>query len=71
MPDTLNEQLIKHLADLHSIEEQALLQMKVALRMARDPELAEAFRYHIGETPGAGAARSGDGSRHRRRRPQR
>src|SRR5918999_4596839 len=50
MPDTLDEQLIKHLIDVHSIEEQALQQMKVAPRMAGDPELARAFRAHIAET---------------------
>ena len=50
MPDTLQEQLVKHLTDVHSIEEQALLQMRVAPRMARDPELAQAFRQHIAET---------------------
>jgi ferritin-like metal-binding protein YciE len=50
MPETLEEQLIKHLTDVHSIEEQALLQMRVAPRMARDPELARAFREHIRET---------------------
>jgi ferritin-like metal-binding protein YciE len=50
MPDTLQEQLVKHLTDVHSIEEQALLQMRVAPRMARDPELARAFREHIAET---------------------
>jgi ferritin-like metal-binding protein YciE len=50
MPETLEEQLVKHLTDAHSIEEQALLQMRVAPRMARDPELARAFRQHIGET---------------------
>jgi ferritin-like metal-binding protein YciE len=50
VPDTLQEQLVKHLTDVHSIEEQALLQMRVAPRMARDPELAQAFRQHIGET---------------------
>jgi ferritin-like metal-binding protein YciE len=50
MADTLQEQLTKHLSDVHSIEEQALLQMKVAPRMARDPELARAFREHIVET---------------------
>src|SRR5918992_348442 len=50
MPDTLDEQLIKHLTDVHSIEEQALRQMKVAPRMAGDPELARAFRAHIDET---------------------
>ena len=50
MPDTLQDQLIKHLTDVHSIEEQALLQMRVAPRMAHDPELARAFREHIAET---------------------
>jgi ferritin-like metal-binding protein YciE len=46
----LQEQLTKHLTDVHSIEEQALQQMVVAPRMARDPELARAFREHLDET---------------------
>ena len=46
----LQEQLTKHLTDVHSIEEQALQQMLVAPRMARDPELARAFREHLDET---------------------
>src|SRR5918996_2274807 len=50
MPATLDEQLIKNLTDVHSIEEQALLQMRVAPRLARDPELAGAFRQHLIET---------------------
>jgi ferritin-like metal-binding protein YciE len=50
MPDTIDEQLTKHLTDIHSIEVQALLQMRVAPRMARDPQLARAFREHIAET---------------------
>jgi ferritin-like metal-binding protein YciE len=50
MPDTLEEQLTKHLTDVHSIEVQALQQLRVAPRMARDPQLARAFREHIGET---------------------
>jgi ferritin-like metal-binding protein YciE len=50
MPDTIEEQLVKHLTDVHSIEEQALQQMRVAPRLARDPELAQAFRQHIVET---------------------
>src|SRR5918999_3894485 len=50
MPETIDEQLTKHLTDVHSIEEQALQQMRVAPRLARDPELAQAFREHIGET---------------------
>jgi ferritin-like metal-binding protein YciE len=50
MPATIEEQLIKHLTDVHSIEEQALQQMRVAPRLARDPELARPFREHIAET---------------------
>src|SRR4029453_19664139 len=50
MPETLEEQLTKHLTDAHSIEVQALLQVRVAPRMARDPQLARAFREHIVET---------------------
>jgi ferritin-like metal-binding protein YciE len=46
----LQEQLTKHLTDVHSIEEQALQQMVVAPRMAGDPELARAFRAHLAET---------------------
>jgi ferritin-like metal-binding protein YciE len=50
MADALKEQLIKHLTDVHSIEEQALQQMQVAPRLARDPVLARAFREHLAET---------------------
>jgi ferritin-like metal-binding protein YciE len=50
MPDTLEEQLTKHLTDVHAIEVQALQQLIVAPRMARDPELARAFREHTVET---------------------
>jgi ferritin-like metal-binding protein YciE len=50
MPETLEQQLTKHLTDVHSIEVQALQQLRVAPRMARDPQLARAFREHIVET---------------------
>src|SRR5918994_33159 len=50
MPDTREEQLTKHLTDVHSIEVQALQQLRVAPRMARDPQLARAFRDHLVET---------------------
>jgi ferritin-like metal-binding protein YciE len=50
MPDTIDEQLVKHLTDVHSIEEQALLQMRAAPRLAGHPELARAFREHLAET---------------------
>src|SRR5919198_4761654 len=49
---TLTEQLIKYLTDAHSIEEQALAQLRMAPRMAGDRELADAFRDHLTETEG-------------------
>jgi ferritin-like metal-binding protein YciE len=48
----IHEQLTKYLADAHSIEEQALAQLKTAPDIADDPELAEAFRAHEAETEG-------------------
>jgi ferritin-like metal-binding protein YciE len=50
MPGTLQEQLVKHLTDVHSIEEQALVQMRRAPRIAGDPKLAHIFELHLGET---------------------
>ena len=50
MAETLDQQLTKHLTDVHSIEVQALQQLRVAPRMAHDPQLARAFREHIIET---------------------
>ncbi len=44
------EKLIKHLTDVHSIEEQALVQMRRAPRIAGDPKLAQIFEQHLGET---------------------
>lgn len=48
--DTIQEQLVKYLTDVHSIEEQALAQMKSAPNMAGDPAVAEMFRAHEKET---------------------
>jgi ferritin-like metal-binding protein YciE len=48
--DTLDEQLVNYLADAHSIEEQALQQLRGAPDAAGDPELAEIFRRHLVET---------------------
>src|SRR3954447_15905799 len=45
-----HEQLIKYLADAHSIEEQALQQMKQAPGLAGNPALAQAFEQHLAET---------------------
>ena len=50
MPDSVEEQLVKHLTDVHSIEEQALRQMASAPKIAGDPELARVFSEHLVET---------------------
>lgn len=49
-PNTLEEQLVKYLTDAHSIEQQALVQMKIAPRIAEDPEIASLFEAHLRET---------------------
>ena len=50
MPDSIDEQLTKHLTDVHSIEEQALAQVKRAPAIAGDEQIAQAFSAHIAET---------------------
>src|ERR671922_1864874 len=50
MPDTVQEQLTKHLTDVHSIEEQALTQLRRAPAIAADEELAQVFERHRIET---------------------
>jgi ferritin-like metal-binding protein YciE len=50
MANTLDEQLTKYLTDAHSIESQALAQMRTAPDIAGDPALADAFRQHLVET---------------------
>ena len=47
---TLDDQLAKYLADAHSIEEQALIQLRLAPRIAGDERLAAVFRQHLEET---------------------
>jgi ferritin-like metal-binding protein YciE len=49
-PNDLQSQLIKYLTDAHSIERQALVQMKAAPGMAGDSEIAAAFEQHLTET---------------------
>jgi ferritin-like metal-binding protein YciE len=46
----VQEQLTKYLTDLHSIEQQALAQMRAAPLLAGDPELAAVFAHHCRET---------------------
>jgi ferritin-like metal-binding protein YciE len=52
MATTIDEQLTKYLTDAHAIEEQALVQMRLAPRIAGDPVLASIFREHWTETDG-------------------
>jgi ferritin-like metal-binding protein YciE len=47
---TIDEQLDKYLADAHSIEEQALTQLRRAPEIAGDERLAAAFEQHLAET---------------------
>jgi ferritin-like metal-binding protein YciE len=47
-----NDQLESYLSDAHSIEEQALTQMRAAPDIAGDPRLAEIFTRHLEETEG-------------------
>jgi ferritin-like metal-binding protein YciE len=52
MTSEIHEQVTKYLTDAHSIEEQALAQLRTAPRIAGDPELARAYRDHLDETEG-------------------
>jgi ferritin-like metal-binding protein YciE len=49
-PNQLSEQIVKYLTDAHSIEEQALVQMKAAPKLAGDAQMAEIFERHRVET---------------------
>ena len=48
--NSLDDQLTKYLTDAHSIEQQALVQMRRAPQIAGDQEIAEAFSRHLPET---------------------
>src|SRR5215217_8699066 len=48
--NSLHEQLHKYLTDVHSIEVQALAQLKRAPSMAGGPELADMYSQHERET---------------------
>jgi ferritin-like metal-binding protein YciE len=50
MPNDLREQLAKYLADAHSIEQQALAQMRSAPDIAGAPALRKIFEQHLAET---------------------
>ena len=50
MTRDIDEQLTKYLTDAHSIEVQALAQLRTAPDIAGAPQLADAFRSHLQET---------------------
>jgi ferritin-like metal-binding protein YciE len=50
MATSTEDQLVKYLTDAHSIEEQALPQLRLAPGLAREESLAEVFREHHAET---------------------
>ena len=50
MPDELHDQLTKYLADAHSIEVQALAQLRTAPDLAGDSQISQMFRDHLVET---------------------
>jgi ferritin-like metal-binding protein YciE len=50
MSDDIDTQLTKYLTDAHSIEEQALAQLRTAPDLAGAPQLADAYREHLRET---------------------
>ena len=52
MSDDVHEQLLGYLHDAHSIEEQALAQLREAPKIAGSGGLAEAFSDHLTETEG-------------------
>jgi ferritin-like metal-binding protein YciE len=67
--DALDDQLDKYLADAHSIEEQALAQMRTAPDIAGEPTLAAAFAGHLKEasaTSTSSESGSRPAARHRR-----
>jgi ferritin-like metal-binding protein YciE/nucleoside-diphosphate-sugar epimerase len=47
-----DEQIVKYLADLHSIELQALAQLRAAPSIAGDERLCQTFEQHLAETEG-------------------
>jgi ferritin-like metal-binding protein YciE len=52
MTNDIHEQLTKYLTDAHSIEVQALAQLRTAPEIAVDPELVSMYREHLDETEG-------------------
>ncbi|HEV2771015.1 MAG TPA: DUF892 family protein [Solirubrobacteraceae bacterium] len=49
-PNTLQEQLVKYLTDVHSTEQNALEQLRTGAESVEDPQLASVLREHLAET---------------------
>jgi ferritin-like metal-binding protein YciE len=49
-PSDVHDQLTTYLADVHALERQALVKLRAAPAMARDPDLAAALGRHLAET---------------------
>src|SRR3954466_15682189 len=52
MARELDEQVTKYLTDAHSIEVQALAQLRTAPGLAGDPQVSHIFEEHLAETEG-------------------
>lgn len=52
MPENIEEQITKYLTDAHSIEAQALQQLRTAPKIAQDEQLARIYSEHYTETEG-------------------
>ena len=48
--DTLQDEIIRYLTDLHSTEEHGVTQLRSGVGMVQDEQLAQVLREHLGET---------------------
>jgi ferritin-like metal-binding protein YciE len=48
--DDIQGQIVKYLTDVHSTEENAIMQLQTGAKAVEDPELAEVLREHLVET---------------------
>ena len=48
--DTIQEQIVKYLTDVHSLEANATDQLKSGVDASKDPQLTTALREHLAET---------------------
>jgi ferritin-like metal-binding protein YciE len=48
--DSIQEQIVKYLTDVHSTEENAINQLKTGAESVEDPQLAQVLREHLAET---------------------